>query len=78
MNTLVVIGYQGGKHCYLNMSVEEAIKSYKAHHGMDSEDTEIDIGKVERFEFNKSFCAYDVYPDSSDDLQPSNVLKELE
>ena len=28
MNTLISIGYLGGKKCYLNISVEEAIKRF--------------------------------------------------
>lgn len=61
-NKLVVIGYQGGKYCYLNMPKEEAIKLYNEA----NKDTKISIDdpdiSVIEFEFDNVFAAYDAYP----------------
>lgn len=63
-NKLVVIGYLGGKTCYLNMPREEAIKLYneansEANSNISTDDPDI---RVTEFEFDNVFAAYDAYP----------------
>lgn len=58
-NRLVVIGFLGGKCCYLNVSKAEAIRRYEK-----SEEYIVGGGgvNVEEFEFDDEFWAYDAAP----------------
>lgn len=67
MNKLIVIGYRGMKHCFLNMSREEAIALYIDIEG----EIDGDISITE-FEFDRWFSAYDAYsgePDKTGKLE---------
>ena len=64
-NKIVVIGYTGGKTCYLNVERSEAIRRYLLD--TDEGDTpearqELeDSGLVKELEFRDEFCVYDAY-----------------
>lgn len=57
-HTLHVIGYLGGKTCYLDIPLEEAKRRYEK-----SEETSIngEFIDVKTFEFEDEFWAYDVW-----------------
>lgn len=61
MNRLIVIGCVGIKKCYLNTTMDEAIKRYCDDEDITIEEYEkYDIPSCE-FEFDDEFDAYDVW-----------------
>lgn len=61
INTLIIIGYTGGKRAYLNVSREEAIDRYIKSDTSDAPKEEIETLVVE-FDFEDEFMVYDAYP----------------
>ena len=64
-NKIIVIGYLGGKTCYLNVKKDEAIRRYllDTENGYTVETAnELDeSGLVKEIEFRDEFCVYDAY-----------------
>jgi len=61
MNKLIVIGWLGNKHCYLNISRKEAIRRFEAAEGS----MEVDVAEaIEEIEFKDEFQAYEIWPSS--------------
>lgn len=60
---MVVIGHIGGKHCYLDLTNDQAIRRYCSAKGI--EPTEFDSDLLTAFEFNDQFEAYDAWSTAS-------------
>lgn len=61
MNKLIVIGYLGVKHCFFNMTRDEAIALYLEIEGeLENDDM------ITEFEFDRWFSAYDAYSGESE------------
>ena len=59
-NTLVIIGWVGGKRAYLNLGKAEAIRRYLEDEPEDEENIGW-IGFVQEFPFDDTFCVYDAW-----------------
>jgi hypothetical protein len=59
-NKLICIGVTGIKSCYLNVTMEEAVKRFAAESGSSEEDV-WDIEPIEVIDFNDRFGAYDIW-----------------
>lgn len=54
MNTIITIGYLGFRRCYLNVSMEEAIRRYTESEGETPSPDLIDTTDIE-----DEWCSYD-------------------
>jgi hypothetical protein len=68
MNKLILIGFNGIKSCYLNISLEDAINRYCKKERVSKEYV-IENDLVSEITFKDEFGAYDVY-DECDEIDP--------
>ena len=61
MHTLVTIGYTGSNRCYLNVSIEEAIKRFCKTWNIDKKEFDEREYIIESFDFIDEFEAYDIW-----------------
>jgi hypothetical protein len=62
-NRLIYIGYTGMMKCYLNISKDDAIERYIRENNISREDFDEYAIKIDYFDFDDEFCAYDVWSD---------------
>lgn len=60
VNTLIVIGWNGIKTCYLNITKEEALKRWSSENHVDIEYAERN-GIYREYAFTDQFDAYDAW-----------------
>ena len=61
MNKIVVIGFIGSKHCYLNVEKEDAIKRYCEVNKIPIEEFNEKEFNLEIIEFDDEFMVYDIW-----------------
>lgn len=61
MNKVIVIGFIGSKHCYLNVEKEETIKRYCEVNKMHIEEFNEEEFNLEIIEFDDVFMVYDIW-----------------
>lgn len=60
-NKLIIIGWVGIRHAYLNISREEAEKRYLESNPGDRKALTEEASFINEFEFDDEFCVYDAY-----------------
>jgi hypothetical protein len=61
-NKIISIGWMGYKRCYLNITVDEAIKRYCESENIEiTEDYTVDDLNIDIIEFDDEFGAYSVW-----------------
>lgn len=60
-NKLIRIGFTGDMTCYLNITLEEAIKRYLKDNPFTTYENLIKENIIDEFEFDDEFSAYSVY-----------------
>ena len=61
-NKIISIGWMGYKRCYLNITVDEAIKRYCESENIEiTEDYTVDDLNIDIIEFDDEFGAYTIY-----------------
>ena len=61
MSKIIVIGFIGSKHCYLNVKKEDAIKRYCDVNKVPIEEFNEKEFNLEVIEFDDEFMVYDIW-----------------